>query len=233
MDPRFKLAGLILLSLSALWTGLPGALVLVAAPLALLAAARLPWSSAFRDLKVFFILLAFVFVARALSAEAPPAWTVLGIPLSPVGLREGLLVAARLLAVTLLGLALVVTTRPSDITAAVEWALTPVPLVPGPRIAVMMGLIIRFIPLIFDQARETSDALKARGLENRRNPVRRLAKLILPLVRRTFLDADQLALAMEARCYSERRTGPELHAAPRDWIGLGIVAAVGLLTVIL
>jgi len=84
----------------------------------------------------------------------------------------------------------------------------------------MMGLILRFIPVIFDQAGEIVDAQKARGVENRKNPVYRLTKLALPLMRRTFERADNLVAAMEARGFTENRTDPELALHKRDWISL-------------
>jgi biotin transport system permease protein len=75
----------------------------------------------------------------------------------------------------------------------------------------MIGLIMRFVPVILDQAKETSKAQRVRGVENRKNPVYRLIKLAIPLIRRTFESADKLAVAMEARCYSENRTDQGFH----------------------
>jgi len=65
-------------------------------------------------------------------------------------------------------------------------------------------------PVILEQAARTSDAQRARAVENRRNPIRRMAVFGMPLMRRTLGTADNLAVAMEARCYSEKRTDPEL-----------------------
>jgi energy-coupling factor transporter transmembrane protein EcfT len=84
----------------------------------------------------------------------------------------------------------------------------------------MMGLILRFVPVILDQARETAEAQKARAVENRKNPVYRLTKFGFPLIRRTFERADDLVVAMEARAFSEYRTDPELNADQRDWVCL-------------
>ena len=134
------------------------------------------------------------------------------------GLYEGALVCWRLVIVIMAGLTFVLTTRPSEIKAAVAWMLRPFPFVPAKRIATMMSLIVRFMPVIFQQAKETLDAQRARGVENRKNPVNRLVKLGIPILRRTFERADKLALAMEARCYSENRTDPRLASGIKDWI---------------
>ncbi|OEU72588.1 MAG: hypothetical protein BA864_00865 [Desulfuromonadales bacterium C00003093] len=134
-----------------------------------------------------------------------------------------------MLLIVLAGLLFVSTTRPSEIRAAVEWFLSPFPFIPGKRVATMMSLIIRFIPVILEQAKETSDAQRARGVENRKNPVYRLMKLAVPLVRRTFESADKLAVAMEARCYTEKRVNIELYATRNDWIALFLVLCLCVL----
>ncbi len=82
----------------------------------------------------------------------------------------------------------------------------------------MLGLVVRFMPVILEQAATTSDAQRARAGENRRNPIRRLTAFGIPLMRRTFETADNLAVAMEARCYSETRTDPRLATGRRDWV---------------
>ena len=84
------------------------------------------------------------------------------------------------------------------------------------------------MPILVAVARETASAQRARGIENRKNPVYRLTRLAVPLMRKTFLRADRLALAMTARCYSEDRTDPELRAGPGDRVILLSAVAVCL-----
>ena len=181
---------------------------------------RVSLGSILRDLRYASILLIFIFVARALSTSGSAFVEFKIISVTREGLYEGALVCWRLVIVIMTGLAFVLTTRPSEIKAAVEWMLRPFPLVPAKRIATMMSLIVRFMPVIFQQAKETLDAQRARGVENRKNPVYRLVKLGIPLLRRIFERADKLALAMEARCYSEKRTDPILSSGIKDWIAL-------------
>jgi len=97
----------------------------------------------------------------------------------------------------------------------------------------MMGLILRFVPVIFDQAAETVEAQKARCVQNRKNPVYRLIKLGFPLMRRTFERADDLVAAMEARGFTENRTDPALVSHPRDWITLIAVGSLCILILVL
>jgi energy-coupling factor transporter transmembrane protein EcfT len=102
--------------------------------------------------------------------------------------------------------------------------LKPFPWIPAKRIAIMMSLVVRFIPIIFEQAKKTMDAQRARGVDNRKNPVYRLKMFSIPLMRRIFERADKLVLAMEARCYSENRTDSLLSSGVKDWIAfIGVV----------
>jgi len=123
-------------------------------------------------------------------------------------------------------LILIVSTRYSEIKKAIEWALAPFPFVPKRRVATMIGLLLRFIPVIFNEAREIKDAQRARAIEARKNPVFRIVKLVIPLVRRTFLRAEKSALAMESRCYQEMRTDPHVNFSKRD--GLVLLMLIGL-----
>jgi energy-coupling factor transporter transmembrane protein EcfT len=87
--------------------------------------------------------------------------------------------------------------------------------------------------VILNQARETAEAQRARGVANRKNPAYRLTKLGLPLIRRTFENADRLVTAMESRCYSENRTGPALVSTRRDWKALFVIVASSFLMIFL
>jgi len=223
MDARFKLLFLILISLASLKAGAWGLPVLSGGLLVMLSVARLSSVAILKELRYFLFLLVVVFTARALTTPGEVVFTLKLMTLTREGLADGILVCWRLLLIVLLGFVLAATTRASEIRAAVEWVLKPIPAVPAKRIGTMMGLILRFIPVIFNQARETAEAQRARGIENRKNPLYRLAKLGIALIRRTFENADRLIVAMESRCYSENRTGPVLIAAKRDWIALLVI----------
>ena len=128
----------------------------------------------------------------------------------------------RLLLVVIMGVLLMATTRTADIRAALVWYLKPVPVVDEKMAATMVGLVVRFLPVILFQGAEIADAQRARGIERRKNPLIRLMRFTIPLFRRVLIRADELAAAMQARCYSEQRTLPELRFASRDTLALGI-----------
>jgi energy-coupling factor transporter transmembrane protein EcfT len=168
------------------------------------------------------LLLALVFVARVLSSEGTPVFSFLVVEITREGLREGLLVCLRLVVVFMLGAVLMATTRSTEIKAGVQWFLKPLPFISAERVGTMLGLLVRFLPVIFEEISRASDAQQARAVANRRNPLRRLVKLGLPAMSRILERSERLALAMEARCYSETRTAPDLKAGWTDWILLAL-----------
>jgi biotin transport system permease protein len=220
MDVRFKILFLILISLSSLKTTPPDLLVLTLVLSALMLDARFPVRRVIKEIRYFIVLLLMVFAARCLTTPGFSLVQLKFLSITREGIYSGAIVCWRLTVVVMIGLLFVLSTRPSEIKAAVEWFLTPFPFLKGKRVATMMSLIIRFMPMILYQAKETADAQRARGVENRRNPLYRLNKFTMPLIRGVFEKADNLAVAMEARCYTEKRTDPRLFSAPRDWIAL-------------
>lgn len=200
MDPRLKLAAIAvigLLSLNAQWK-----------ILALLTLLVLWWGIRFRvsffsvlkDMRCFILLLCPIWGIRALS----------------VGMYDATLVCWRIILAAYAGISLMATTRTWEIRAALRWFFKPIPFVPEKRLSAMISLMMRFLPMILQQSSEISDAQKARGIECRKNPIYRMVGFVLPLTRRTFEDADHLIMAMEARCYCEDRTEPELSHFSRS-----------------
>lgn len=233
LDARFKLTALAAVSLASIDAS-PWALTLLTLGVAAgLRAARCRVLAMLREMRYFFVLLAAIWVARALSTPGAPLVGTGWFAVTGAGVLGGGLVCWRMLLIVLLGSLLVASTRPDEIRAAVEWFLTPVPLVPHRRVGVMLGLLVRFIPVTLAQFSETAAAQRARGVENRRNPLYRARKLLLPAVSRTFARADRLAMAMEARCYSDRRTAPSFAAGASDWLTLAAAAVLTLAMVML
>lgn len=233
IDARFKIISIIFLSIVSLNIYFRGLGLLSVLLLGVIFYARLPLASGFKELRYFLILLLLIFVTRVLSTDGTPVINLKYFTISMQGITNGILVCWRLALIVILGFAFISTTPPSAIKAAVQWFLKPVPFIPEKKVAVMMGLILRFVPVILDQARETAEAQKARGVENRKNPVYRLIKLSFPILRRTFERADNLVLAMEARCFIENRTDPELVTQKRDWVALMAVCCLCVLLTIL
>jgi energy-coupling factor transporter transmembrane protein EcfT len=221
LDPRTKqllLLGLSAVSLQGHFTFLAlNSLLLIL----LLYAAGLRMGRLLFEIKYFLFFLLFVFMIRTISFT--DHWVPIFLS---GGERTGaLIVCWRLLMVLLMGLLLMATTRISDIRAALIWLLKPLPFVNEGTAATMVGLVVRFLPLILFQAAEIGDAQRARGIQQCKNPLRRLVKFTTALFRRVFLRADELVDGMQARCYCAHHTLPELAFARCD----GFAALIGIL----
>ncbi|MDY6789757.1 MAG: energy-coupling factor transporter transmembrane component T [Thermodesulfobacteriota bacterium] len=233
LDVRFKLFSLVLVSLTVIQADHAALFIISLMLITVLLYIRFPLRSSLMDLRYFFILMILIFFARAFSTTGSALVEWRFIVLSQQGVYEAAMVCWRLLLVVFFSLSFVLSTRPSEIKAAVEWFLLPFPFIPRKRIAVMMSLILRFMPVIYTQVKDTADAQRARGIEARKNPLFRLIKLLIPVIRRTFDGADDLALAMEARCFSEHRTDPVLSASGKDWVALFIIVCLCSVAVVL
>ncbi len=226
LDARFKIVFLILISLTSLSGGFAGVGILTCLLTTLIFHSRLPVKSGLKELRFFLVLMLLILIARMLTTPGAALIKINSVAITRPGLVAGVLICWRLTIIALMGFLFVFTTPPSEIKAAVQWFLKPFAFIPGRRIAAMMGLIARFVPVILNQARETVEAQRARCVENRRNPMDRLIRLGIPLIRRTFSQADKLAIAMEARCYVENRTDPQLTVKRSDWLALGVMLII-------
>jgi energy-coupling factor transporter transmembrane protein EcfT len=228
LDVRFKLICLVLLT-SAVMIAMPMAMMPMSlGGILLWISLRLPLRILGREMLAFLSFLLLVFSIRALSTPGD-IWLSWGpLTIAHEGLQAGGQVVWRLLMILMLGLVFITTTRPSELKAALYWLLRPIPFVPAHKAATMVGLMVRFIPVLHQQMRETRSALDARAGLRRRLSWRRLRYFMLPTLRRIVLAADQLSLSMMARGYSINRTEPAFCARPAD--GLAVLVAGVVLT---
>lgn len=209
LDARLKFFIVCLISMSMLSAHLLASGVYCLILLFFFKTAGLNLFALLNSIKYFILLLCFVFIARALTVEGHVIFSFYGLSITEQGVNEGGLVAFKFFLVMLTGLLFSSTTKPSSVKSAVQWFLKPLPFVPEKRVAVMISLSLAFMPVILKQAKEISDAHKARCGDLQKNPVKRIIRLVYPLLKKTFLSADSLVLAMESRCYSDDRTDPE------------------------
>jgi len=226
LDVRVKLAGLLGACTVALQSASPGLLVLGLLLGLLMTIQRLPLKPLLRQLRLFCYLLALVWVARALATPGVPLWSWGLLTISRAGIVEGGLTCSRLVLTLLAGLLFTAATRPAELKTAVHWIFRRVPGIPAERVAVMAGLMIRFFPVILITAEQVRQAQAARCIQHRKNPIYRTTRVALPVLRKTFQMADELALAMESRCYTGRRTDPGLSLQARDRWALTVLAGL-------
>ncbi|WP_022664397.1 energy-coupling factor transporter transmembrane component T family protein [Desulfospira joergensenii] len=216
LDVRAKCVLVCLLSLAILNTGLSGNLICLFFLLVFIKKMGFKLIRILKQLSFFLIFLVLILLSRGLTFPGDPMFTFWGVTLTRQGMALGSLIALRFLSIMFLGLVFTATTRPMEIKAAAQWFLKPVPLIPEKKVAIMISLALRFLPLILNQAAEVSHAVNARCGNLRKNPVQRMIHLTWPLLKKNFKSAEDLTLAMEARCYCENRTDPEFHRSGKE-----------------
>jgi energy-coupling factor transporter transmembrane protein EcfT len=227
LDPRTKQLVLMVLSAASLFANTWFLGVASAAVLFLLLQTHLKVRQLVREIRYFLYFIAFIFIVRAVTLTDTFYPTT-----NSTDIAAAAIFCWRLLLVVLMGVLLISTTRTSDIRAALIWFLKPLPFVDERMAATMVGLVVRFLPLILFQAREIDDGMRARGIEKRKNPLIRPIAFTITLMRRVFVRADELVDTMQARCYNEQRTLPAMNFAKNDMAAAG-VAILLLLPVLL
>ena len=231
LDPRAKLisACALMVALVAVRGFLPlFGLAGFLGPIVLLS--RLPIRFVLRSLRPFIWLFAFTLLLHAFltSGRPLPPFPIGGVTLTGEGLKLGAFFALRLL-LLILGASLVtLTTSPIDLTDGLESLLRPFRKVglPAHELAMMMTIAPRFVPTFIDEAERLRKAQLARGASFSGGLIRKvksLVPLLVPLFLSAFRRADQLALAMESRCYrggEGRTTFNLLKFRARDYLAL-------------
>jgi energy-coupling factor transport system permease protein len=218
------------------WPGLAaGAVIAVAAALV----ASVPWRALSRGLVPIAWLLALTFALNSLVWNGADALVALGpLGVSAAGLARGAYYVARI-GLLVFGTSLVtVTTAPVALTDALSRIMRPLRhlRVPVEDVAMMFSIALRFIPIMAEEADKIVTAQRARGAAFAEGgPIRRTKAwmpVLIPLFVGLFRRADDLAIAMESRCYVGvgRTRMNEGRMRSADWAVL--VAGVTLMTVV-
>lgn len=223
-DTRCKVFALLIITFGLLDMTLSGLILFSAILIALLASAHLPLGALIRDLKGWFFLLMVIFLLQTLgsnSAISPPPlkW----LPFTEEGILSAAMTCWRLLLILSYGLLFTITTKPRDLQHALICLLQPVPFLPAQRVALMVTLTIRLLPTTLDHLDEVFVANRARLGNQHRNLLRRIKYISIPLFRRSFLRADELACALAARGYQENQKLNLPHIPPSHLAALFLV----------
>lgn len=148
------------------------------------------------------------------------------------GVRNALFMIIRIVLLILGTSYLTYTTSPVMLTDAMERVMRPLKVFRFPvhELAMMMTIALRFIPTLIDETDKIINAQKARGADFETGNIVRRAKalipILIPLLISAFRRAEELADAMECRCYQggEGRTRYKVYSFSwRDWVALGIM----------
>jgi energy-coupling factor transport system permease protein len=158
------------------------------------------------------------------------------------GVKRAFLMIARIMMLIMGTFLLTYTTSPIALTDGLEILLGPLKKlrVPVHEMSMMMSMALRFIPTLIEETDKIMSAQKARGADFETGKLTERAKALLPLLVPLFVSsfrrADELAVAMESRCYhgGEGRTRmKQLHMQGRDWAALALGALVLAATIVM
>ena len=159
------------------------------------------------------------------------------------GIINAILIVLRImLLITATSLFLTYTTTPLALTDALESLLSPLKKlhVPVHEFAMMMTIALRFIPTLIEETQKIIAAQTARGADfssgNIISRAKALIPILIPLFISAFRRADELAVAMECRCYTGgvgRTRMNRLRSSGRDWVFAFCALALGAAIVLL
>ena len=164
------------------------------------------------------------------------------VTLTAEGIYRAVLIVLRLTFLIFSTSLLTLTTSPMQLTDGMESLMKPLSKIKFPvhEMSMMMSIALRFIPTLAEEADRIMKAQMARGAEfdtgNLIKKAKNMVPLLVPLFISAFKRADELALAMESRCYrgGEGRTKMKiLRFAQRDFVALSLTGAVAAILVVL
>ena len=243
LDPRVKLLSLFLLIIALfLVKTFSGFIIFAAFILVTFAAADLPWRYFLRGLKPILYIVLFTLILHFLFTKGGEVYYRFGrLTIEEAGVYLGAFMTLRLILLVITTLLVTLTTSPISFADGIEALLRPFRRIgiPGHEIAMMMTIALRFIPTLMEESDKIRKAQMARGADfetgNIFRRARNLVPLLVPLFVSAFRRADELAVAMEARCYrgGENRTKlRELKIRPLDFIVILTAFGVVLLIVL-
>ena len=242
LDPRTKILAVVLyiVALFSANSVLTYAIVMVALTVSILVS-KVPFRSLTKVLKPIIILVIFTAVMNLFFTKGTPVcdvWLLRHIT------WEGLVAAVKMLlriVMLIMGTFLLTyTTSPIALTDGLESLLGFLKKIKAPihELSMMMSIALRSIPTLIEETDKIMSAQKARGADFESGNIFRRAKALVPILVPLFISAfrraDELATAMECRCYhgGEGRTALHvLHYERADWLVLGgfIVLAAGII----
>ncbi len=242
-DPRLKIVATIAYIVVLFLASNPLGMVLSLVLLGLLyRAAKIPLKLILKSLKPIFPIVIFTAVLNLffITGEGDPLVHLGFVRIYAEGVRYAVLMAVRIVALIAGTSLLTYTTSPIVLTDAIEALLKPFARLhlPVHELAMMMTIALRFIPLLIEETEKIMNAQKARGamLDNGKfmERIKALVPVLIPLFISAFRRADELAMAMECRCYhgGEGRTRLKVLRFGRDDVKCAVVLATGLAVIL-
>jgi len=175
---------------------------------------KVPLKYILKGLKPIFLIIIFAFTINLFMTPGKIIFSFGIFKITQEGLYQAVFMVLRLVYLIIGTSMLTLTTSPIALTDGIEYLLNPFKKIglPAHELAMMMTIALRFIPTLLEETDKIMKAQMARGADfesgNIMNRAKALIPLLVPLFISAFRRADELAMAMEARCYrgGENRT---------------------------
>ena len=234
LDPRVKLVGTIcyiisLFLVNNVWGYLVAALFLAV----MIKLSNVPFKFMVKGMKAIMFLLMLTVVFNMFLTPGEALISVWKLTITKEGLKLAIMMAVRLTFLIIGSSIMTLTTTPNNLTDGMENLMNPLRKfkVPVHEIAMMMSIALRFIPILMEETDKIMKAQIARGADFESGNIIKKAKALVPLLVPLFISAfrraNDLAMAMEARCYrgGDGRTKMKpLIYKKADRVGYGVLA---------
>lgn len=237
LDARTKILGTLLYIIEIFLVNSFGGFGLVILALGvLIGISRVPVRFIFKGLKAVVFIILLTFVLNLFMFDGTVLWHWKFLTITYEGLYRSCFMALRLILLIIGTSMLTLTTKPMELTDGLEKLLKPFNRfgLPSHEIALMMSIALRFIPTLLEETDKIMKAQQARGADfesgNLIQRVKNMIPILIPLFVGSFRIAQDLALAMEARCYHGgvgRTRMKEIVFSRRDGVA-GVLLAVFL-----
>lgn len=243
LDPRVKLFATLLFIISLFsFRNVWGFLVATIFMFSFIHFSKVPLGYMVKGLKAIVILMIITAIFNLFLTNGKELVSFWIFTITYEGLRNAILMAIRLTYLILGTSVMTLTTTPNELTDGLEKSLSPLKRIhiPVHEIAMMMSIALRFIPILVEEADKIMRAQMARGADFETGGIIKKAKnmipLLVPLFVSAFRRANDLAMAMEARCYhggTGRTKMKPLTYAARDYKAYAIIMLYFIIMMIL
>lgn len=208
LDPRTKMLVSLGIVIVLFVVSNPLAYAMLAVPVILaIAVSRAPFRLVLRSLRPLTFIMVLTFVLHLFMDPGEALFSIGSITATDQGLRLGIITIVRLALLVLATSIVTMTTSPIAFTDGLERLLKPFAVLglPAHELAMMMTIALRFIPTLLEETDKIMKAQMARGADFESGNIARRARAMIPILVPLFVSAfrraDELAVAMEARCY--------------------------------
>lgn len=234
LDSRIKIIlTMCLIVLIFLCKNIVSLLLVVLSAVALVLVSKISFKTIIKSIKPLVIIILLTAILNLFYGTGEPLVQIWKLKITLNGIETAVFMAIRIITLVVISSLLTYTTSPTELTDAIERLLKPLKYVKVDvhSIAMTMTIALRFIPTLIEEIQKIMAAQKSRGADMESGGLIHRAKALIPVLIPLFISAfrraNELAYAMECRCYrgGDGRTKMKvMKMAPRDYISVAVVA---------